>query len=120
MFRISISYVADAILIAIPQLKPPPEPATSEAPAVPPTPAPGGWRTVHAPHVPQRKQFRVAAAPTPAPPPAPAAPEPELPAWAQWRPNLLLAPGTAAGPSASVVVPPPRSGPFGARTPPPK
>lgn len=90
MFRISISYVADAILIAIPQLKPPPEPATSVAPAVPPTPAPGGWRTVHAPHVPQRKQFRVAAAPTPAPPPAPAAPEPELPAWAQWRRTSLV------------------------------
>ncbi|KAF7349845.1 hypothetical protein MVEN_01285000 [Mycena venus] len=100
---------------------PPPEPAAPEPPAAPPAPAPGGWRTVHAPHVPRRKQLRVAAAPAPAPPPpAPAAPAPELPAWAQWRPNPLLAPGTAAGPSVSVVVPPPRSGLFGARTPPPK
>ncbi|KAJ6589509.1 hypothetical protein B0H19DRAFT_1367826 [Mycena capillaripes] len=102
---------------------PAPEAPAPEPPAPPPGPAPGGWRTVHAPHVPRRRQQLAlrAAAPAPPPPaPAPPAPSPELPAWAQWRPNPLLAPGTAAGPSVSVVVPPPRSGLFGARTPPPK
>ncbi|KAJ7736469.1 hypothetical protein B0H16DRAFT_1664836 [Mycena metata] len=102
---------------------PAPEPPAPEEPAAPPAPAPGGWRTVHAPHGQRRKLLRAAAAaaPAPAPPPPPPPAAPELPAWAQWRPNPLLAPGTAAGPSAaSVVVPPPRSGLFGARTPPPK
>ncbi|KAF8143261.1 hypothetical protein K438DRAFT_1945912 [Mycena galopus ATCC 62051] len=100
---------------------PPPEaPPAPEAPAPPPGPAPGGWRTVHAPHVPRRKLALRAAAAAPPPPPPPPAPAPELPAWAQWRPNPLLAPGTAAGPPAAVVVPPPRTGLFGARTPPPK
>ncbi|KAJ7109006.1 hypothetical protein C8R43DRAFT_1043462 [Mycena crocata] len=98
---------------------PPPEAPPPEEPAPPPGPAPGGWRTVHAPHAPRRRQqLALRAAPTP-PPPAPA-PPPDLPAWAQWRPNPLLAPGTAAGPSIAVVSPPPRSGLFGPKTPPPK
>ncbi|KAJ6503207.1 hypothetical protein C8R47DRAFT_1210482 [Mycena vitilis] len=102
---------------------PAPEAPAPEAPAAPAGPAPGGWRTVHAPHVPRRKQLALRAAAQPSPHPAPAPPPPaapDLPAWAQWRPNPLLAPGTAAGPPAQVVVPPPRSGLFGARTPPPK
>ncbi|KAJ7869385.1 hypothetical protein B0H13DRAFT_2350977 [Mycena leptocephala] len=112
-----------AELMAIKAKQPPPEAPAPEPPAAPPAPAPGGWRTVHAPHVPRRKQLalRAAASPAPPAPPPPPPPAPELPAWAQWRPNPLLAPGTAAGPTASVVVPPPpRSGLFGARTPPPK
>ncbi|KAJ7861987.1 hypothetical protein B0H14DRAFT_2741063 [Mycena olivaceomarginata] len=104
----------------------PPPPAAPEPPAEPappPGPAPGGWRTVHAPHVPRARKQQLALRNSPAPPPpapAPPPPAPDLPAWAQWRPNPLLAPGTAAGPSANVVVPPPRTGLFGARTPPPK
>ncbi|KAJ7476321.1 hypothetical protein B0H11DRAFT_2426760 [Mycena galericulata] len=108
---------------------PPPEEAPPPPePAPPPAPAPGGWRTVHAPHVPRRRQqqlaLRASPAPAPAPappPPPPAAPAPNLPAWAQWRPNPLLAPGAPAGPSThAVVAPPPRSGLFGPKTPPPK
>ncbi|KAJ6522181.1 hypothetical protein DFH09DRAFT_1191806 [Mycena vulgaris] len=102
----------------------PPPPAVApapEEPAAPPAPAPGGWRTVHAPHVPRRKQLalRSAAAPPPPPPPPPPA-APDLPAWAQWRPNPLLSPVAPAGPSSAVVAPPPRSGLFGPKTPPPK
>ncbi|KAJ7334600.1 hypothetical protein DFH08DRAFT_965352 [Mycena albidolilacea] len=55
---------------------------------------------MHAPHVPRRKQLWVAAAPVPAPPPpALAVPAPELPV------KLTPFTGTAAGPSASVVMP---------------
>ncbi|KAJ6467764.1 hypothetical protein C8R45DRAFT_1063961 [Mycena sanguinolenta] len=97
---------------------PPPEaPPAPEAPAAPPAPAPGGWRTVHPPRAPRPRKALMPVAAPPPPPPAPA-PAPELPAWAQWRPNPLLVPATTAGPS--VVTPPPRSGLFGARTPPPK
>ncbi|KAJ7087981.1 hypothetical protein B0H15DRAFT_982559 [Mycena belliarum] len=106
---------------------PPPESAPPPAPEPapePPGPAPGGWRTVHAPHPPRRRQLALRPAPAPAPtpaPPPPMAPAPNMPAWAQWRPNPLLAPGTAAGPPAPPpVAPPPRSGLFGPRTPPPK
>ncbi|KAJ7454150.1 hypothetical protein FB451DRAFT_1354221 [Mycena latifolia] len=105
---------------------PPPEEAPPPPePAPPPGPAPGGWRTVHPPHVPRRRQqlaLRAAPTPPPAPPaPGPAMPAPNLPAWAQWRPNPLLAPGAPAGPSPAVVpAPPPRSGLFGPKTPPPK
>ncbi|KAJ7064346.1 hypothetical protein C8F01DRAFT_1250591 [Mycena amicta] len=88
----------------------------------PPPPAPGGWRVIHAPHVPRPRKQRQAQQQIAPPPAAPApAPAPNLPAWAQWRPNPLLAPGTAAGPPApAVVAPPPRSGLFGRMTPPPK
>ncbi|KAJ7775534.1 hypothetical protein B0H16DRAFT_47210 [Mycena metata] len=92
-------------------------------PAPPPGPAPGGWRTVHPPHVPRRRQQQQLAlrAPAPAPPaPAPPPPAPNLPAWAQWRPNPLLAPGAPAGPNMPPMAPPPRSGLFGPKTPPPK
>ncbi|KAF7302708.1 hypothetical protein HMN09_00905700 [Mycena chlorophos] len=105
---------------------PPPaaiEPPPPAEPAPPPAPAPGGWRVIHAPHVPRPRKQRQAqlALPPAAPTPAPAPPAANLPAWAQWRPNPLLAPGTAAGPPAPAVVPPPaRSGLFGRMTPPPK
>ncbi|KAF7342289.1 hypothetical protein MVEN_01817000 [Mycena venus] len=114
----------------------PPQPqieAPPSEPAPPPAPAPGGWRTVHPPHVPRRKQHQpkqiqgqsensskqkqIASAPAP-----PLAPQPNgnLPAWAQWRPNPLLAPGAPAGPSMAMMAPPPREGLFGPKTPPPK
>ncbi|KAJ6623290.1 hypothetical protein B0H10DRAFT_2162557 [Mycena sp. CBHHK59/15] len=67
---------------------PPPEaPPPPAEPAPPPGPAPGGWRTVHPPHIPKRKQLalRAGPAPTAPPPPPPPAPAPNLPAWAQWR-----------------------------------
>ncbi|KAJ7142685.1 hypothetical protein C8R44DRAFT_194186 [Mycena epipterygia] len=118
-------------------------------PAPPAAPAPGGWRTVHPPHVPRRKQqqqlqqqlqqqqqhqhqhqhqqqqqqqqlsLRGKPAKSRVPPQPAPAPEPNLPAWAHWRPNPLLAPGAPAGPSMDVVSQPPRSGIFGPSTPPP-
>ncbi|KAK7017715.1 hypothetical protein R3P38DRAFT_2985066 [Favolaschia claudopus] len=104
-------------------MPPPPAPEAPpapEPPAAPPAPAPGGWRTVHPAPVPRRKLMKAVAAPPPPPAPAPPPPAPDLPAWAQWRPNPLLNPGTAAGPAVAVVVPPVRTGLFGTRTPPPK
>ncbi|KAF7300044.1 hypothetical protein MKEN_01327200 [Mycena kentingensis (nom. inval.)] len=105
-------------------IEPPPPPAE---PAPPPAPAPGGWRVVHATPLPRPRKQRLAQQQAqaqlalPPPTPAPAPPAPNLPAWAQWRPNPLLAPGTAAGPPPAVVMsPPPRSGLFGPKTPPPK
>ncbi|KAJ7235251.1 hypothetical protein C8J57DRAFT_1471486 [Mycena rebaudengoi] len=100
---------------------PPPEPPAEPAP--PPGPAPGGWRTVHAAHAPGKRRLLRGAPAAPTPPPAaaptPAPAPPNLPAWAQWRPSPNLTPPTA-GPSVAVVAPPPRSGLFGPKTPPPK
>ncbi|RDB17414.1 hypothetical protein Hypma_001969 [Hypsizygus marmoreus] len=107
--------------IEAPPAEAPPPPAIEDAPAVQARP---GWRVVH--KRPERRERPMpkaphAPAPTPAPAPAMEPPRPELPAWAQWRPNPLLAPtpvpsGSAASPSS----PPPRSGLFGPPTPPPK
>ncbi|KAJ7926698.1 hypothetical protein B0H13DRAFT_1972229 [Mycena leptocephala] len=121
----------------------------TEVPAPPPAPAPGGWRTVQAPDVPKRRQaqkqlqqqgyqqpgqhgqqivLRGSHAPAPALPTAPApwkeATKPKQdesnpPAWAQWRPNPLLAPGAPAGPSVPLMSPP-RDGLLGPEPPPPK
>ncbi|KAJ7617731.1 hypothetical protein FB45DRAFT_932549 [Roridomyces roridus] len=100
-----------------PAIEAPPPPAE---PAPPAAPAPGGWRTVYVPppHVP-RAARKALKAPHPAPAPAPLPPPaPNMPAWAQWRPNPHLAP---TGPSAPPApAPPPRSGLFGPKTPPPK
>ncbi|KAJ7764131.1 hypothetical protein DFH07DRAFT_867297 [Mycena maculata] len=123
LMSIKAKHSADGVYA--PGWRPPPpvEAPPPQEPPAPPAPAPGGWRTVHAPHVPRRKQqLALRAAPAPAPPPpAPMpAPAPNLPAWAQWRPNPLLAPGAPAGPPPAVVASPPRSGLFGPKTPPPK
>ncbi|KAJ7662333.1 hypothetical protein B0H17DRAFT_1093681 [Mycena rosella] len=122
LMSIKAKHSADGVYA--PGWAPPPSTvAAPPEPAPPPGPAPGGWRTVHAPHAPRRRQqLALRAAPAPPPPaPAPApVPSPNLPAWAQWRPNPLLAPGAPAGPSMAIVHPPPRSGLFGPKTPPPK
>ncbi|KAF8876841.1 hypothetical protein BD779DRAFT_1559337 [Infundibulicybe gibba] len=96
----------------------PPPPEDAPAPARP------GWRTIHKrPEKKERGSKR--APPTPAsPPPAPLPepPRPGMPAWAQWRPNPLLAPTPIAPiPTASIPnSPPARSGLFGPSTPPPQ
>lgn len=98
----------------------PPPPAPEEEGAVV-APARPGWRIVHKRA--ERKERALAKiAPSPAPPPPPPeSPRPNMPAWAQWRPNPLLSPmpvpAAAAAPPPSM--PPPRSGLFGPPTPPP-
>ncbi|GLB39491.1 hypothetical protein LshimejAT787_0700010 [Lyophyllum shimeji] len=102
---------------------PPPEeaPPAIEAPPPPSTPAPSGWRVIHKrPERRDRGERALTKVPpqTPASPgPVPEPPRPELPAWAQWRPNPLLAPTPVL---PSTPPPPSRSGLFGPATPPPQ
>ncbi|KAG6821189.1 hypothetical protein H0H93_004009 [Arthromyces matolae] len=98
--------------------QPPPPPPAIEAPP-PPAPAPAGWRVVH--KRPERKPRMIKSAPPPAPAPAPPPepPKPDIPAWAQWRPNPLLAPAATPAPRMTPT-PPSRRGLFGPATPPPK
>ncbi|KAF9462191.1 hypothetical protein BDZ94DRAFT_1261734 [Collybia nuda] len=100
-----------------PPEEPPPPPAIEDAP--PPQARPG-WRVIHKRPERRERPLKIQAAPTSAqaPAPAPEPPRPELPAWAQWRPNPLLAP--VATPASMSRSPPPRSGLFGPPTPPPK
>ncbi|PFH46250.1 hypothetical protein AMATHDRAFT_70257 [Amanita thiersii Skay4041] len=103
-----------------------PPPALPAPPPEEPIQARPGWRSVN-----KRKLKAITAGPrtstpTPAHVPAPVAqpmPEPrqELPAWAQWRPNPLLAPTPIAPTTSSIPQSPPqRPGIFGPPTPPPK
>ncbi|KAH7910330.1 hypothetical protein BJ138DRAFT_1173229 [Hygrophoropsis aurantiaca] len=100
---------------------PPPEeaPLADEAPAGPARPA---WRVVHKTQ--RREKVRKALpAPAAAPAPMPAieAPRPNMPAWAQWRPNPAMAPAPLPAPvSPRPVTPAARPGLFGPPTPPPK
>ncbi|KAI0725460.1 hypothetical protein C8Q72DRAFT_852166 [Fomitopsis betulina] len=97
---------------------PPPESVASDAPARP------GWRTVNV-----RQERRQKAKAKALPPPQPAAPisepppTPNMPAWAQWKPNPLLSPqpmrGTGASPLPNDMTPA-RMGLFGPPSPPPK
>ncbi|KAJ7079743.1 hypothetical protein B0H15DRAFT_924492 [Mycena belliarum] len=104
-------------------------PKPDEAPPAPPEPeAPAGarpgWRVVN-----KRAERREKALAKMQRPPSPGSvpplepPKPNLPSWAQWRPNPLIAPkpipGTA-GPLPGPSTPPARSGLFGPPTPPPK
>jgi len=94
---------------------PPPPPAIEDEPSQ----ARPGWRVVQ--KRPERRAIK-GKQPAPAPPPVPVPPqiaEPprqELPAWAQWRPNPLLAPTPLSAPAS----PAPPPGLFGPPTPPPK
>ncbi|KAG6909541.1 hypothetical protein DXG01_016934 [Tephrocybe rancida] len=111
-----------------PAVQPPLLEAPDQPPALegaPPPPARPAWRTVHArPERRDRSQRALAKSMNPAPAAAPMvapspAPEPQIPAWAQWRPNPLLAPTPVNG---SPMSPPPMAPPrglFGPRTPPP-
>ncbi|KAG6840452.1 hypothetical protein C0991_006628 [Blastosporella zonata] len=110
---------------SVPMLEPPPPPPPVLEPPPPPAPARPAWRVVH--KRPERKNRMINAAPPPpapvAPPPAPEPSRPE-PAWAQWRPNPLLAPTPAPAPATAMPMspapPPGRRGLFGPSTPPPK
>ncbi|KAF8636300.1 hypothetical protein AX17_003641 [Amanita inopinata Kibby_2008] len=103
----------------------PPEPPAQPASASPPEEAiqaRPGWRIIH-----KRKPKAITAAPQSATPtaapvaaPIPEAPRHELPAWAQWRPNPLLAPTPVAPTVPLAQSPPPKPGLFGPPTPPPK
>ncbi|KDR66468.1 hypothetical protein GALMADRAFT_259258 [Galerina marginata CBS 339.88] len=98
---------------------PPPEmpPAIEEAPPQ----AKPGWRVVHKrPERKARTQPKITGPPAPPPPALPEPPKPEAPAWAQWRPNPLLAPTPMSSSPNSPPPPPQRSGLFGPSTPPPK
>ncbi|KAI0922843.1 hypothetical protein AcW1_002603 [Taiwanofungus camphoratus] len=95
---------------------PPPSSVLGDGPARP------AWRTVHKRE--NRQKAKAKALPPPdAPPPALHAPPPNLPAWAQWKPNPLLSPqphiATAAAPLPEHVAPS-RVGLFGPPSPPPK
>ncbi|KZT26134.1 hypothetical protein NEOLEDRAFT_1162485 [Neolentinus lepideus HHB14362 ss-1] len=104
---------------------PAPEPLPVEEPALPREAKPG-WRVVPPKREGRRRhghqqqsQAVVPASPPPAPPPEP--PKPNLPAWAQWRPNPLIVaplPQAAAPSSPGPVVQ--RRGLFGPPSPPPQ
>jgi len=106
---------------APPEEAPPPAMIEDIAPARP------AWRTVY-----KRPERRIKGAshgggppvssPTPPPPPMPApSMAPNMPAWAQWRPNPLLSPAPVHATSAQPLPSTPaiRSGLFGPSTPPP-
>ncbi|KAI0292874.1 hypothetical protein BC826DRAFT_403219 [Russula brevipes] len=102
----------------------PQDPPPMDESLAPEGPARPGWRTVIKRPEPssRRKGKAAAAAATPPPPPPPAieAPRPEMPSWAQWRPNPNVHPVVRGPPpSQAVVAPPPRQGLFGPVTPPP-
>jgi len=103
---------------------PPPSPGPPPAPSsvIGDGPARPAWRTVHRRE--ERRQKAKAKA-LPAPEPVqhhPEPPAPNLPAWAQWKPNPLLSPqphpAVAGSPLPEHV--PSRVGLFGPPTPPPK
>lgn len=107
-----------------PAIEPPPE-APAPEPQVIPAAKPA-WRVVSKRR--EMKQARTqpkAISAAAAPAPIPEAPKPDLPAWAQWRPNPLLRPASAVNspstaPASIPQDPPPRAGLFGPSTPPPK
>lgn len=101
-----------------PPVEPPPPDAAEElAPARP------AWRTVHKRAERKPKAKALPAPPSPAPAPPPPVPPPNLPAWAQWRPNPVYSPQPQAAPSGGPLPssPAPTSGRglFGPPTPPP-
>jgi hypothetical protein len=122
-------YLPEELMPTIPG--PPPGPPPGPAPPLedmPDVPARPGWRTVvKRPEPGARRKGKAAAAaaaaaamPPPPPPPAIEAPRPDLPSWAQWRPNPNLHPAVREPPpSQAVVQAPPRQGLFGPVTPPP-
>ncbi|KAK0460453.1 uncharacterized protein EV420DRAFT_1641000 [Desarmillaria tabescens] len=107
-------------------LLPPPPPPPPPIDEGPPGPARPAWRTVHKRA--ERKEKAIAkrmppAIPAPSAVPPLALPRPNVPAWAQWKPNPLLSPAPVmAAPTAPLPnspPPPSRSGLFGPPTPPP-
>ncbi|KAJ7069516.1 hypothetical protein C8F01DRAFT_1363687 [Mycena amicta] len=98
---------------------PPPPPEPPAAPGARPA-----WRVVNKRRERMLKSHAMRPpSPNSVPPLEP--PKPNVPAWAQWRPNTAFAPtprqATAAAPlPSSYSAPPARSGLFGPPTPPPK
>ncbi|KAJ3930850.1 MAG: hypothetical protein NXY57DRAFT_1049286 [Lentinula lateritia] len=94
----------------------------------PPAPASPAWRTVHkrAERKPRTKKSTgiPQSIPSPSQVPPLEIPKPNVPAWAQWRPNPLLSPtprhGSFSGGGPGPATPPPRAGLFGPPSPPPK
>ncbi|KAF8214916.1 hypothetical protein K438DRAFT_765528 [Mycena galopus ATCC 62051] len=107
----------------IPEWRPKPE---EEAPPPPEPPAPGsrpGWRVVNKRAERRERALGKQQPPSPSSVPPLEPPKPNVPAWAQWRPNPHIAPqavsATASAP-LPLSIPPARSGLFGPPTPPPK
>ncbi|KIJ06847.1 hypothetical protein PAXINDRAFT_140400 [Paxillus involutus ATCC 200175] len=105
-----------------PQEPPPPPPAITPPPIDdgPPMQARPAWKVVHKS---TRRERPPKSLPAPAPVPAIEPPKPNLPAWAQWRPNpgVVPPPTIAPGPvSPRPMTPAARPGLFGPPTPPPK
>ncbi|KIK98999.1 hypothetical protein PAXRUDRAFT_823222 [Paxillus rubicundulus Ve08.2h10] len=105
-----------------PQEPPPPPPAITP-PLIddgPPVQARPAWKVVHKS---TRRERAPKSLPAPAPVPAIEPPKPDLPAWAQWRPNpgVVPPPAVAPGPvSPRPMTPAARPGLFGPPTPPPQ
>ncbi|KAJ7078675.1 hypothetical protein C8R44DRAFT_723079 [Mycena epipterygia] len=96
--------------------KPEEEPAPPPEPAAPGTARPG-WRVVNKRAERKERALAKQRPPSPSSVPPLEPPKPNVPAWAQWRPNPLIAPkavpGTSAAPIPGPSSPPPRSGLFG-------
>ncbi|KAJ3876395.1 hypothetical protein F5051DRAFT_411707 [Lentinula edodes] len=108
--------------LALTPVDPPP-------PQEPPAPASPAWRTVHkrAERKPRTKKATdiPQSIPSPSQVPPLEIPKPNVPAWAQWRPNPLLSPtprhgSFSGGGGPGPATPPPRAGLFGPPSPPPK
>ncbi|KAH7887239.1 hypothetical protein F5I97DRAFT_802007 [Phlebopus sp. FC_14] len=102
---------------------PPPPPPVATPPPIddgPPVQARPAWKVVHKSTRREKAPKSLPPAPAPAPVPAIEAPKPNLPAWAQWRPDPTLIPTTIApGPvSPRPMTPAARPGLFGPPSPP--
>ncbi|CAK5277380.1 unnamed protein product [Mycena citricolor] len=111
----------------IPDWRPEPEHHLSLTPPPPPSPPPDlapvrpGWRVVPSAHAQRRRAKQPQRPPSPASVPPLEPPKPNVPAWAQWRPNPAMSPRPLPGmPALRAPSPPPRTGLFGPSTPPPK
>ncbi|KAJ3757107.1 hypothetical protein EV360DRAFT_71414 [Lentinula raphanica] len=99
-------------------------PADLSVPSEPSGPAPPAWRTVHK-RADRKARAKKGSAPQAIPSPSQVppleVPKPNVPAWAQWRPNPLLSPNLQQGPFPGIAAtPPPIAGLFGPPSPPPK
>ncbi|KAF9226970.1 hypothetical protein BS17DRAFT_776407 [Gyrodon lividus] len=106
-----------------PPQEPPPPPTAATPPPIddgPPVQARPAWKVVHKS---TRRERAPKSLPAPTPVPAIEPPKPNVPAWAQWRPNPAVAPPPTVAPGPvppRPVTPAARPGLFGPPTPPPK
>jgi len=104
--------------------KPEDEPAPPPEPSAP-APARPAWRVVNKRAERKERALGKQRVPSPGSVPPLEPPKPNVPAWAQWRPNPHIAPKPVQATSAAPLpgpssTPPARSGLFGPPTPPPK